>query len=190
MARSNPLCAALAARRARAPPVQRPAGLHLAVLGEQPDLGADLELRGRAIPRDDRLRRRRRRGSTRTWTTWWARWSAAAPKPGRPSEMGARYETLQAHDRPVRGEGRRAARRSSSWARTNATPYSARSRRRSERPARTRCSPGCGNSTRAAERGRQWCGSVGFAPGIEARYCVGAWPKARRNIAVNALGLL
>ena len=34
------------------------------------------------------------------------------------------------------------------------------------------------------------CCSGPFASGIEARYCVGAWPNARRNMAVKALGLL
>ena len=37
--------------------VQRPAGLHLAVMGEQSHLGPDLELHGRAVRRDDHLRR-------------------------------------------------------------------------------------------------------------------------------------
>ena len=90
----QPALRGAAARRARDPAVQRPAGLHLAVLGQQPDLGPDLELRGRAVPRDDRVRRTPARLDAHLDDLVGAM-ERGRPNAWHPSEMGARYETLK-----------------------------------------------------------------------------------------------
>ena len=112
------------------------------------------------------------------------------PSAWQPSEMGARYETLKRRIVPF-----------------EATVVEQRAKFKLGQDERDavfteitealeRVRIGCAARLDAgAEPGplsaaRQWGGSCRLRAGIEARYCVGALPNARRNIAVNALGLL